>query len=231
MTSLFGLGRARLVAAEEEAKLLLFQSRRDSCCHRGTSLRGLFLPDRSAGLPARCCCKHRRHLEAYRTRDCFLPRCPARAPADTTAPSRADRYRCRAIVIGREHRPCGCAREGHDGRLRDHGSSRFDNDFQRSVHGPAGIRRQDGRHRHQHSSEPRQIASPGPGGNRPDVVSAPRTLPRPAEAMPAYAVTRTAPAAHLAECNDRRLTTVRLDNWTQQLATRKTLAAIEVLRP
>ena len=32
------------------------------------------------------------------------------------------------------------------------------------------------------SSEPRQIASPGSDGNRPDVVSGPRTLPRPAEA-------------------------------------------------
>jgi hypothetical protein len=39
-------------------------------------------------------------------------------------------------------------------------------------------------------SESRQIASLGPDGNRPDVVSGPRTLTQPAAATPAYAATR-----------------------------------------
>ena len=54
-----------------------FQARRDSCRRRGPPVRSLLLPDRSAGLPARCCWKRRGHLEAYRKRHCFLPRCPA----------------------------------------------------------------------------------------------------------------------------------------------------------
>jgi len=40
------------------------------------------------------------------------------------------------------------------------------------------------------SSEPRQIASLGPDGDRPDIVSGPTTLPQPAAATPASAGTR-----------------------------------------
>src|SRR5271157_62756 len=40
------------------------------------------------------------------------------------------------------------------------------------------------------SSDPRKIARLGYEGNRPDVVSEPRTLPQPAEATPAYVGTR-----------------------------------------
>ena len=32
----------------------------------------------------------------------------------------------RTLVLGREHRPCGCSREDHDCRLGDHRSSRYD---------------------------------------------------------------------------------------------------------
>jgi hypothetical protein len=62
------------------------------------------------------------------------------------------------------------------------------------------------------SSESRQIASPGSNGNRPDVVSAPRTLPRPAEATPAYAVTRPTPGSSTSQ----NATTARLRqrDWT-----------------
>jgi len=56
------------------------------------------------------------------------------------------------------------------------------------------------------SSESRQVASPGSDGNRPDVVSGPRTLPRPAEATPAYAVTRTTPGSSTSQ----NATTARL---------------------
>ena len=62
------------------------------------------------------------------------------------------------------------------------------------------------------SSESRQVASPGSDGNRPDVVSGPRTLPRPAEATPAYAVTRTTPGS----ITSQNATTARLRqrDWT-----------------
>ena len=148
LTSLFGLSRASLTAAEAETKLS-YSSRGGilvaTAVHR---FEVFFYPTGVRVFPLDAAANA---VDASRLTASATVSYPGAPPeqAVTTAPSRADPYRCRAIVIGREHRPCGCAREGHDGRLRDQGSSRFDN-VHRSVHDPAGIRRQGSRHQHQH---------------------------------------------------------------------------------
>ena len=62
------------------------------------------------------------------------------------------------------------------------------------------------------SSESRQIASLGPDGNRPDVVSGPRTLPQPAEATPTYVGTRMDSGSNTSK--DATTTGLMRRDWT-----------------
>ena len=75
LTSLFGLDRARLAGAEQETKVS--HSRRGGIlvAAEGHRFEVFFYPTGVRVFPARCCWERLGHLEAYRKRHCFLPRC------------------------------------------------------------------------------------------------------------------------------------------------------------
>ena len=194
LTSLVGLDRARLAGAEEETKVSHSKRGGILVAAEGHRFEVFFYPTGVRVFPLDTAGNAVDTSRLTASVTVSYPDAPREPSLLTSAPSRADRYRYRAIVLGREHRPRGCSREDHDRRLRDHRSFRYDR-VHRDVQGSAGIRRQGSRHQHDTniSSEPRKIARLGYEGNRPDVVSEPRTLPQPADRPDVVSEPRTLP--------------------------------------
>ena len=143
LTGLFGLVRTGMVVRLGGDGIPQVPARRNPRHRRGTPVRDLFLPDRSAGLPARRYRKTYGRLAARRRCHFLSPQRPGKALVLAAAPSRADRRRPGTHIPGPDHRPLRSPPEGCIGRLRDHRSQRSCR-IHGDIQGPARVRRHDG---------------------------------------------------------------------------------------
>ena len=110
---------------------------------RWAPVRGLLLPDRGEGLPARRCRRLGQHLASRRECHLLPPRCTGKALVLAATPSRAGHSRSGARVTGPDHRPRQSPPKGSDGGLRDCRPRRPDRRHG-DIQSPARVHHHDG---------------------------------------------------------------------------------------